>query len=129
MLTCWNTLVELQPETFDDTVRDAETEVRVNTQGDTLALVTAKTLRNTLGNIKAEAQVNALAWTLLNVETRHLATHWAMAKPKHWPTVHLCRGQGSGRLGGRHSSVCAGRDTSLHTKPCRGYLSTFLVTQ
>ena len=100
MLTCWNTLVELQPETFDITVRDAETEVRINRQGDTLALVTAKTLRNTLGNIKAEAQVNALAWTLLNVETRHLATHWAMAKPKHWPTVHLCRGQGSGRLGG-----------------------------
>ena len=100
MLTCWNTLVELQPETFDDTVRDAETEVRVNTQGDTLALVTAKTLRNTLGNVKAEAQVNALAWTLLNVETRQLATHWAMVRPKHWPTVHLCREQGSGRLGG-----------------------------
>ena len=100
MLTCWNTLVELQPETFDDTVRDAETEVRVNTQGDTLALVTAKTLRNTLGNVKAEAQVNALAWTLLNVETRQLATDWAMVRPKHWPTVHLCRGQVSGPLGG-----------------------------
>ena len=100
MLTYWNTLVELQPETFDVTVRDAETEVRVNTQGDTLALVTAKTLRNTLSNVKAEAQVNALAWTLLNVETRKLATHSAMGKPKHSPTVHLCRGQCSGRLGG-----------------------------
>ena len=89
----------MQPETFDDTVRDAETEVRVNTRGDTLALVTAKTLSNTLGNVKAEAQVNALAWTLLNVETRQLATH-SMGKPKHSPTVHLCREQGSGRLAG-----------------------------
>ena len=100
MLTCCNTLVELQPETFDVTVRHAETEVRINRQGDTLALVTAKTLRNTLTNVKSEAQVNALAWTPLNVETRHLATQWAMGKPKHWPAVHLCRGQGSGRLGG-----------------------------
>ena len=60
-MTCWNTLVELQPETFDDTVRDAETEVRVNRQADTLALVKAKPLRNTLGNLEAEAQFNTLA--------------------------------------------------------------------
>ena len=37
VLTCWNTLVQLQPETVDDTIRDAETEVLVNTQADTLA--------------------------------------------------------------------------------------------
>ena len=60
-LTCWKTLVELQPETFDDTMKDVETEVRVNTQADTLALAEAKTLRNTLGNVEAEAQVNTLA--------------------------------------------------------------------
>ena len=47
LLTCRNTLVELQPETFDDTMRDAETKVLVNTQAETLAFVEAKTLRNT----------------------------------------------------------------------------------
>ena len=51
----------MQPETFDDTMKDVETEVRVNTQADTLALAEAKTLRNTLGNVEAEAQVNTLA--------------------------------------------------------------------
>ena len=50
-MTCWNTLVELQP----DTMRDAETEVRVNTQADTLALVKGKNLCNTLRNLEPEA--------------------------------------------------------------------------
>ena len=45
--------------TFDDTMRDGETEVLVNTQADTLALVEAKTLRNTLVNV-----LNTLAETL-----------------------------------------------------------------
>ena len=82
-LTCWNTLVELQLETFDDTMSDAETEVRVHRQADTLALVKAKPLCNTLGNLEAEVEVNTLGETLLNVETTQLATHWAMGKPKH----------------------------------------------
>ena len=60
-LTCWKTLVDLQPETFDDTMRDAETEVWVITQADTLALAKAKTFRNTLGNVEAEGQVYKLA--------------------------------------------------------------------
>ena len=43
--------MELQP----DTMRDAETEVRVNTKADTLALVEAKKLCNTLRNLEPEA--------------------------------------------------------------------------
>ena len=82
-MTCCNTLVELQPETFDETMSDAETEVRVHRQADTLALVKAKPLCNTLGNLEAEVEVNTLGETLLNVETTQLATHWAMGKPKH----------------------------------------------
>ena len=81
-LTCWNTLVELQLETFDDTMSDRETEVRVHRQADTLALVKAKPLCNTLGNLEAEVEVHTVAETLLNVETRQLATHWAIGKPK-----------------------------------------------
>ena len=61
----------------------AETEVLVYRQADTLALVKAKPLRNTLGNLEAKVQVNTPAETLLNVETRQLATHWAMEKLKH----------------------------------------------
>ena len=82
-MTCWNTLVELQPETFDETMSDAETEARVRRQADTLALVKAKPLSNKLRNSEAEVEVNTLAETLLNVEKRQLATHWAMGKPKH----------------------------------------------
>ena len=63
-LTCFNTLVELQRMTFDDTMRDGETEVLVNTQDDTLTLVEAKTVRNTLGNVEANALLNTLAETL-----------------------------------------------------------------
>jgi len=48
LLICFNTLLELQPETFDDRMRSAETEVLLNTQADTLALVKAETLRNTV---------------------------------------------------------------------------------
>ena len=65
----------MQPETFDDTKRDAETEVLVNTQAETLALVKAETLRDTVSNVKAKAQNNTLPETLLNVETRQSATH------------------------------------------------------
>ena len=61
----------------------AETEVLVYRQADTLALVNAKALCNTLSNLEAEVLVDTLAETLLNVETRKLATHWAMGKPKH----------------------------------------------
>ena len=53
----------------------AETKVLVYRKAETLALVKAKPLRNTLGNLEAEVQVNTLAETLLNVETRQLATH------------------------------------------------------
>ena len=63
-MTYFSTLVELQPMTFDDTMRDGETEVLVNTQADTLALVEAKPLRNTLVNVEANALVNTLAETL-----------------------------------------------------------------
>ena len=62
-MICFNTLVELLCMTFDDTMRDGKTEVLVNTQADTLALE-AKTLRNTLGNVEANALVNTLAETL-----------------------------------------------------------------
>ena len=65
----------MQPEKFDDTKRDAETEVLVNTQAETLALVKAETLRNTVSNVKAKPQNNTLPETLLNVETRQSATH------------------------------------------------------
>ena len=61
-------------------MREAETEVLVNTQTNTLALVEGKTLPNTLGNVEAEAHVRTLAETLLHVDTRQLATHWAMGK-------------------------------------------------
>ena len=74
-MTCWNSQVELQPEKFDDTKRDAETEVLVNTKAETLALVKAETLRNTVSNVKAKAQNNTLPETLLHVETRQSATH------------------------------------------------------
>ena len=55
----------MQPETFDDTMADAETEILVNTQADTLANVATHK-----SNVDAEAQVNTLAERLLNVETR-----------------------------------------------------------
>ena len=73
----------MQLETFDDTMSDAETEVRVHRQAETVGLVKAKPLCNTLGNLEAEVEVNTLGETLLNVETTQLATHWAMGKPKH----------------------------------------------
>ena len=73
----------MEAETLGDRLRDLEAYVQVVALAYTLAGVEAETFPDTLGDVEAEALVHTLARTLDKVQSKKLARHGAMRRPRH----------------------------------------------
>jgi len=73
----------VEAETLSNRLRDLEAYAQVVALAYTLAGVEAETFLDTLGDVEAEVLVQALAGTLDKVQSKKLARHWAMWRPRH----------------------------------------------
>ena len=70
-----DTPAEAEAEPLNDTMVNVKAKAEIDSPGDTLSEVDAKTLGDTLSNFEVVTLVG-----------RQLATHWATKRPRHWLT-------------------------------------------
>ena len=73
----------MEAETLGNRLRDLEAYAQLVTLAYTLAELEAETFPATLCHVKAEAFVHTLAGTLDKKQSKKLARHWAMWRPRH----------------------------------------------